>query len=78
MKLSEVKEILNANVLTGEDMLDLLDMGTSFVEEEPIIEILDVVVQEEPLITIIETEEQEEISGSESKSELEMLLDFLF
>ena len=64
--------------LTGEDMLDLLDMGTSFIEEEPIIEILDAVVQEEPLITIIETEEQEEISGSESKSELEMLLDFLF
>ena len=64
--------------LTGEDVLDLLDMGTSFVEEEPIVEILETVVRDEPLNTIIETEEQEEISGSESKSELEMLLDFLF
>ncbi|MBQ3512169.1 MAG: hypothetical protein IJA32_00010 [Lachnospiraceae bacterium] len=64
--------------LTGEDVLDLLDMGTSFVEEEPIVEILETVVRDESLNTIIETEEQEEISGSESKSELEMLLDFLF
>lgn len=64
--------------LAGEDILDLLDIGSSFAEEEPVIDIIDSMVHDEPAITIIETKEQEEISGGGSKSDLEMLLDFLY
>ena len=83
-ELTGIKEIPSMDELTGDfdwidgdDMLSLLDMGANHFEEAQSTDILEL-IQEESVITIIETEEQEEISGSETKSDLEMLLDFLF